>query len=282
VFIIEKNRYLRRLRFALCFGFNRQERGEIIADYEGFFERGREEGKDEAEICAELGEPRKAARDLAREAGKHRLLSVIFSRNTLRFAVLILATAFPFIFYTGGYVMNLSRYVLGAVSVTVSVCGLMWFAFSGKNIALDFGKKARGLYTGHILTTIISAAVLGFYLNSNLWLRLASDYILPAYFGGIVHNSLRVLLLCVFLIYAFAARAVFRGEGERIPLLINSAGSLFMIWLCEFHLMKIDLPETFKSNFPGVITAFVMIILYTALSWVWLKRKASRAEGVSE
>jgi len=65
-----KELYLRRLRRQLNWRLPPDEVREVLADYEGFFRDGLAEGKDEAALCEQFGEPKEAARALLREDGR--------------------------------------------------------------------------------------------------------------------------------------------------------------------------------------------------------------------
>ncbi len=65
-----KDLYLRQLRRQLNWRLPPDEVREVLSDYEGFFEEGLAEGKDEAALCEQFGAPKEAARALLREEGR--------------------------------------------------------------------------------------------------------------------------------------------------------------------------------------------------------------------
>lgn len=65
-----KELYLRRLRRQLNWRLPPCEVREVLADYEGFFQDGLAEGKDEAALCEQFGAPKETARVLLREEGR--------------------------------------------------------------------------------------------------------------------------------------------------------------------------------------------------------------------
>jgi len=60
---------MRKLRRALAWRLPPSEVHGVMADYEGFFASGKEEGKTEAELCRQFGPPRQVASALLREEG---------------------------------------------------------------------------------------------------------------------------------------------------------------------------------------------------------------------
>jgi len=60
---------MRKLRRALAWRLPPSEVHGVMADYEGFFASGKEEGKTEAELCQQFGPPRQVASALLREEG---------------------------------------------------------------------------------------------------------------------------------------------------------------------------------------------------------------------
>ncbi len=64
-----KKAFLRRLRLALFFWMLAGGAWEVAADYEGFFADRMAEGKTEAEVCREFGEPRRVASTILKEEG---------------------------------------------------------------------------------------------------------------------------------------------------------------------------------------------------------------------
>jgi len=63
-----KKAFLNRLRLCLSLKLMPEEVNEVVADYEGFFSAGTDEGKTEAELCMEFGTPKQVAKDIIRES----------------------------------------------------------------------------------------------------------------------------------------------------------------------------------------------------------------------
>ncbi len=66
-----KKKFLRRLWFSLFFRMPPAEAREVAADYEVFFNDKLREGKSEAEVCREFGDPREVAKAILKEEGKN-------------------------------------------------------------------------------------------------------------------------------------------------------------------------------------------------------------------
>ncbi len=66
-----KKAFLRRLRLALFFWMPAGGAWEVAEDYEGFFADRMAEGKTEAEVCREFGEPRRVASTILKEEGRN-------------------------------------------------------------------------------------------------------------------------------------------------------------------------------------------------------------------
>lgn len=59
-----RKKFIKMLRNALLWRYNSNEIQDIISDYDGFFAAGLEQGKTEAELCSEFGDPEDIAKSL--------------------------------------------------------------------------------------------------------------------------------------------------------------------------------------------------------------------------
>lgn len=71
------------LSFYLSFHFNEDENASIIKDYDDWFENEASQGKNEAEICAALEEPKKIVKNLLSESGSDSNQISILLHNTV-------------------------------------------------------------------------------------------------------------------------------------------------------------------------------------------------------
>ncbi|MDR2167061.1 MAG: DUF1700 domain-containing protein [Clostridiales bacterium] len=94
---MNKHEYLARLRKSLRRRFEPEEIGEILTDYDGFFAEAIAEGKTEAQISAELGEPGAVAAELAEAFNKkRRILPLSVDLRQILFLVGLLALAISY------------------------------------------------------------------------------------------------------------------------------------------------------------------------------------------
>lgn len=95
---MDKQNFLNKLHKSLRRTFTKQEIRDIIADYEGFFISGANDGKSEEEICIELGDPAAVALELMQELPQP-VSSISLSKDILIKIFAAALTLFGFSYY---------------------------------------------------------------------------------------------------------------------------------------------------------------------------------------
>ena len=67
----QKNDFISKLAFYLSFHYSDEEQKSIINDYDDWFKNEMGMGKEYAQVCEELGTPRKIVNNLLSEESKH-------------------------------------------------------------------------------------------------------------------------------------------------------------------------------------------------------------------
>ena len=88
---MKKKEYFKKLNRALWLHISKEERKEILLDYEEYFSEGATRGESEEQISMRLGQPQSAAKALIAERG-----SLLFSKH--RFFMLV-SMVLPFWHY---------------------------------------------------------------------------------------------------------------------------------------------------------------------------------------
>jgi len=132
---MEKIRYMRKLSAALYWRMPADKAADVLSDYEEFFASGTAEGKTEAQICAELGKPREAVREIGEALRQKDFLPNRIALNLILTAIVVL-----FLFLGYGTDWNyLADWKYIAVFAVVSVAALR-FLFGGR---VPYRRKSR-------------------------------------------------------------------------------------------------------------------------------------------
>ena len=155
---MEKQDFLKKLRRSLRWTFTHDEVTDILSDYDSFFVSGAGEGKNERQICAELGSPPDIALDLAETLGKKKkrpISAKIVQRMALAIALLVIGLAYYFSVYQSANIVRDSMAML--IGFTV----VLWFALVGTlHRTPPVSKVKHGwikqlLFAGHILPAVM-------------------------------------------------------------------------------------------------------------------------------
>ncbi|MDR0935133.1 MAG: DUF1700 domain-containing protein [Oscillospiraceae bacterium] len=188
---MNKTLFLAQLQDALRWKLKPQEVSDIIADYEGFFNS--DDGKSEAEICADLGDVRAIAADIIAEAAR-RPAREVKNYSALKWKLLLIALGF---FIPGYFVFLAPTYgnLLGNLFTTALVSLLVFigvFALiltKGANIPSErFQKSGRQKYIPIIICHIIFivAIVINFVTYDNWLVSMVNE---PTQYGDSVFGN---------------------------------------------------------------------------------------------
>ena len=87
----QKNDFISKLAFYLSFHYSDEEQKSIINDYDDWFKNEVGMGKEYAQVCEELGTPRKIVNNLLSEESKHiSNIHMIFNNVFIHYCVLLI------------------------------------------------------------------------------------------------------------------------------------------------------------------------------------------------
>ena len=270
-----KKEFIKKLRHGLSWTFTGGEIADILTDYEGFFLSGGGEGKDEAQICAELGDPAVIARELAETMGKKKRITARIKLRIVSAATLfILAVIVPFapIPYGGADIALFCIIVLTAFAVA------LWFTLGGTLGKLPptlrvSGKKRKWiLAVGHILTIAVAAICFCGALNADLFLgkninsadAVFSDAVFR--FNVIQYMNMFLLTLCAsaaaaLCVTVFSVYGFYRRTPQFYTLAIHALG--LVAFLYAIFLVFADLTD--PTNLIAGLMRTLIIYGYAAL-----------------
>jgi len=149
-----KLKYMRKLSAALYWRMPADKAAEVLSDYEEFFASGTAEGKTEAQICAELGKPREAVREIGEALRQKDFLPNRIALNLILIAIVVL-----FLFLGYGTDWNyLADWKYITAFTVVSVAALR-FLFGG---VIPYRKKSKAalpaiiIYNALLLGTVLA------------------------------------------------------------------------------------------------------------------------------
>jgi uncharacterized membrane protein len=280
-----KQQFMKELKKSLQYTFSQEETVDILSDYDGFFDYGEEEGKSEAQICAELGNPRDIAIELTNNpnARKRRInlpnVPVTFYAHwgkILILAALVLVTG------TTAYILTTlvwafdSGVGISYISVKNTVAGIVFFLMSVTFIGLfmrGFGKsmitrnkKVKPLFVlCHLLVSVSAIAVPLFYLwvfgKVNDLLVDNVSYDLTGWVGLVI-NHIGILFISMPIVIAMASVVCYFYFGKQwFTVIIHAFGAVICnaLPLIVFDNLSDSIITTSMFNFDLVVIYLVSV-----------------------
>jgi len=274
---MERQEFLRKLRHSLRWTFTHEEVTDILADYDGFFVSGDKEGKNEQQICAELGSPSAIALDLAETLGKKKKRSIstkIVQRMALTVALLVISLVYYFAVYQSANIVRDS--ILMLIGFTV----VLWFALGGTlhrtpPVAYDSNKTLKWLLpTEHIILLLMAISIyLSFWVSES---KLISDVnALP--FVRIVINMRLAFVVIAILIAAFSVYGFFRFSPQYFTAISNAVGVVAYLSAVYNLMSRLDDLSTFRALWSANLVIYGASIILTALFYLFVRFVSRRA-----
>lgn len=283
---MEKYIFIGKLKRALYWSFSQKEIREIAADYEGFFAQGKEDGKTEQEICAELGSPAEIAHDLAAEFHKRRPSVNLIVRILLAVSILIFGV------FRSYYNWYDSFYI-------VVFAVVLWFALGGTltdtpPVSYADGKSyTRRILFCHGALFAIAAMFFAFccfcnfvLLNETYDLSKMPDFFAnftykllqtPSLLGPYIEAIINSLYAASFLILVWSLYCFYRRSPQYFTVTCHSLGVIAYITSIYYIIKQLDI---FTYFFSGVLKCFFIYgssLVLTALFALFIRTLIRRA-----
>jgi len=128
---MEKKEFMTKLKILLEKRFADDEIADIVSDYESFFESGVMQGKNEAQISAELGMPIEIVNDLSKALGKKRAILPLLRTPSRVVCAVVLAIVITAHTYSLLTFRSAIHFGYEGFFVIIAVAALLWFIFGG-------------------------------------------------------------------------------------------------------------------------------------------------------
>lgn len=289
---MEKQDFLNKLRKALRRTFTKQEINDILADYEGFFISGMNDGKSEDKICVELGDPEVVALELMKELPQTKFIpSISLSKDILIKVFAAILTIFVFSYYFIIYPdFNLVRDSI-----------VLFFVFAIVLLLAFYGKRKANksqiivLSAGHIFLLGISILADTFIKNFIYYAsRITPDNLTPkpnTVMSKIFDHLTDIESLVTFLsaiVYIFIALSIlitivaiwgfYRSTPLSFTLIVHAAGS--MNYIGGVYKITHDLQdiESFIYYMDSAFKIYCVSIILTIIfiPYIVLSRRAKK------
>ena len=280
-----------RLAVSLLGWFSAEQSIEILEDYQEQFELGREQGKSEADILAEMGRPATVVRDLLAEDRKARLRH----RKQWPWVVMCVLAGWLLLgliqaFELGGVWLGLyfddHRVQIGALSVVLGTVSLSALLRVRERAAVErrFPTEKKPTVWLFLLPLVIAIALNGFvlYLLARPWSQWNYK---PVRFYVVVGIEHAVLILCVLMVWTLAR--CFSGSIRYLPAAIHAIGCACCVLCTGLFCSHLDFEGMFGELFyselicnrflPDLLPYAVSVVLALAV-WLVIHRKP-RKEG---
>lgn len=285
-----------RLGVTLLGWFSAEQTLEILEDYQEQYELGREQGKTEEAILAEMGTPDTVVRELLKEDRKARLRR----RKLWVWAIpagiavwLLLGLMRTFEFGNIGFAWHFNSYYVPQVGMAVTLLGTASL-FVPLHIRARVGLEARfpaprkPTVWVYLLPLALSALVecLAFCLidsAGSLWDTLLPNRPLGLYTASLIEFSVLSLL---FLLVWILARCSSSGSVRYFPAVPHILGSVTQALCAGIYLSAMDLDYLTHDraralgDFLPSLYPYLVGVLLTAVSWLALRSAGKvRREG---
>jgi hypothetical protein len=260
---MNKDQFMTRLRQSLRWSFTEKEIMDVLADYEGFFTVGLSEGKNETQICAELGEPSSIATDLTQALYKKRPpQSIPFLRVSLSSIILFFTIAF-FIF--ARHYINILSYIIVVVLLPL----VLWVTVGGTARKLPVWsyvperKQSKRILAGHI---VFIALTIGFYAFLHVYAQLMIDHstvlsLLPQ----LLDYIFIFLPVIIILMTTLAVIGFYKATPRYFTLITHGIGVVTYSSALRFLLGNISGPEHYYTSINLALAVYGLSLALTAL-----------------
>ena len=258
-----------------------------VADYEGFFMVGIEEGKNEEQICTELGNPSAIALDLAETLGKN-------SRNIIkkkiltfgRAAVFVGLSVFGIIYYFNNFINFTDRYLNLKNSIAlVAFSALLWFAFSNASrktaeTALKNIKLKRLFWIGHGILFVMSV-IPTIKINNIAAYYFVANNIMPSWDSAFVRITMSIeylatvfLVITIFILIA-AVYFMHRFSAYFFSVTVHALGVMAYLVITRLIYGSLSDLDTFVNAISGALAIYAFALIsaigFSYLSYLLLR-----------
>jgi hypothetical protein len=248
---LKKQEYLKKLNQALWLHISKEERKEILLDYEEYFSEGIANGESEEKVSAHLGQPQTAAKALIAERG-----SLLFSKQSL---LMLVSMVLPFLalwsmswdfwlYFGGDYNLWVSPYFI----FLLGIVGFVLRSWPWKRSIKQTGRVYPIVVvcvSSFVIGTVI-VILLWFYYNLFLPYDLSDDvpgHIVELWIGLVVWLR-RILMCCVMVTWLWLLGSRKNNTPIRQTLNLWLSGLLGFIAYGGITMRSLDDPE-FLSTF---------------------------------
>jgi len=275
---MSRTEFFKALRKALRWTFNADEITDILSDYEGFFETGKGGGKDEAQICAELGDPSAIARELAEELEKKRVSPLwvkIFVRMLLAVAVGIFSyfLCWHGFFHIDNYHFNIVLYVtlvavfwgllIGATSKMPSVAIMPHKIWKWSFIICHF------ILAGIVITDYI------IYSNALLDFLSEGPRSIPWELSSYYYSMYPLLTFLPMLITILSVYCFYRAGPQWFTVISHALGTSVYFWTVINVLRDVSDPSALPRL--EMLVVYGVSVVAAALLALYIRKYSRRA-----
>jgi uncharacterized membrane protein len=275
---MERQEFLEQLQCSLRWTFTHEEITDILSDYDGFFVSGSKEGKNERQICTELGNPSAIALDLAETLGKKtkRPISIkIIQRMTLTIALLVIGIAYYFAVYQSANIVRDSIIML--IGFTV----VLWFALGGTLrrtppvSPVKHGRVKQFLLAGHIIPSVM-VIICYFLFNRSLTAETLTQAEIVSYIQ--LANGFRFTFAIVALLMAvFAAYGFYRFTPQLFTVIVHALGAVAYLNAVFNIFMRLDDVATATHLMATTLLIYGAAAVFTILFSLFIHSISRRA-----
>ena len=171
---MDKQEFLCNLQKGLRYKYTRDEISDILLDYDDFFAQGISEGKNEQQICLEMGEPHIIIQNLVEER-KRKPLFTISIRWRIALCIMLGVIAFAFFGVDSLGTGTLIRYIGIIIGLSIA----LWFIMFDKVKKLESTpykinkSKSRIIWLFHIIIPI--SLIINYFLLVAVFTQLRYD-----------------------------------------------------------------------------------------------------------
>jgi uncharacterized membrane protein len=251
-----KIEFMKDLKKALQWSFTPEETQDILTDYEGFFvSENADKPKTEAQICAELGDPRDIALELSggdnKKLVKHTWTQTAIHMFYTLFAAVVVYAGSVFM-YIGMMSEVYGTQISGTVVFAATVFVLWALAFRNfENPRKIQGKAKVAFFACHGL---IAAILIPYFLSWQL-----------TEFGNRWHEYLSAFSLLTTLILAVGAVIGFRYSGRQWFTVTAHALGFFAVYATPNVVWVDDEFAKVTINYEAYIFAVVVTIIFAVI-----------------
>ncbi|MDR0857849.1 MAG: DUF1700 domain-containing protein [Oscillospiraceae bacterium] len=276
---MNKNQFLAQLQDALRWKLKPEVVSDIISDYEGFFSA--DDGKSEAQICAELGDPKSIAEDIIAESGR---IAVRNPKNysALKWKLLLIVLGFVipayYIFFAPTYPIFPSYFASGISNLVIFAGIFAVILARGANTPskrFQTGGKFKYIPLTLCHVALLVLVVMNFRHYSDFLNHLQSG---DAYISGLFGDWSLYLRLGSPLLVILSMIGFYRSSPYYFTVSVHAVGALsFHVAQLEAFLLIDDDIGVMQSRNSAALIVYALALVLTLALGVYIRRLKRRA-----